>query len=167
MNTLPPNGGANQRARTNCDSLARTSLRAPRSTVVSIVFLGARLISHASGTAQILVSRDQGRASGSSSTVTSALSSHKSVNGSSDSPVVIARERNTPLIPPALAPATISVNTLSRVPDAAAICTSSARYTPSTPPDGGASSKAARLARTSFHTSLVTPCIYTARLIPP
>jgi hypothetical protein len=66
------------------------------------------------GTAQNLVAADSGRASGSSRLSTSASPSHKSVSGSSDWPVASARARKMPLMPPALAPATMSVRMRSR-----------------------------------------------------
>ena len=53
------------------------------------------------------------------------MSIHRSVSGSSDWPVAIACARNTPLIPPALAPATISTITRSADPAFSLISASS------------------------------------------
>ena len=114
--TLPPKGGANQRARTKRDSLVATSSCASFATVRSTVPPRRRKIIHAIGVAQNLEKRDSGRASGSSRTSTSAISSHMSVSGSSDCPVTMAWDRNMPLMPPALDPAIISVSTRSFVP---------------------------------------------------
>ena len=72
--------------------------------------LGAGLIPRA----RVSAIRDHGRASGSSRTSTSARSSHSAVSGSRLCPEWTAWARNTPLIPPALAPATISGSTRSR-----------------------------------------------------
>ena len=121
----PPNGGSNQRARTKRDSLARTSSCAPSPTVRSIALPRFFIIQPAIGTAQNLVAADSGRASGSISLSTSASSSHRSVNGSSDCPVASARARKMPLMPPALAPATMSASTRSRTLLRAAISVSS------------------------------------------
>ena len=114
--TRPPNGGANQRARTKRDSLLATSSRTSSETVRSTAPPLRRNMAHAIGVAQNFEKRDKGLASGSSRVSTSPFSSHMSVNGSSDWPVTIACDRKMPFIPPALDPATISASTRSLVP---------------------------------------------------
>ena len=158
-NPVPPNGGWNHRARTKPDSLVATSSCASLETVCSTVPPRLRNTAQAIGAAQNLENRDSGRASGSSSTSTSAFCSQRSVNGSSDCPVTTACERKTPLIPPALAPAMISVSTRSLVPDFASMSCSSSRYTSSLPPPAGWSSRKALLARTRCQISRVMPCM--------
>ena len=114
--TLPPKGGANHRARTNRDNLVATSSFASSATRRSIAPPLRRSIIQAIGIAQNFENRENGRASGSSNTSTSAFSSHKSVRGASDCPVTIAWARKTPLMPPALDPAMISVKMRNFVP---------------------------------------------------
>ena len=84
VNTGPPKGGSNQRARTKRVSFSRTSDRAPAETVCSTMLSGLRSAYQASGVAQNLDRFDPGRASGASNWSTSALSSHSLVSGSSD-----------------------------------------------------------------------------------
>ena len=124
---IPLNGGANQRARISREILARTSLRVSGATVLETTLPGRLSANHTSGCAQNLVNRENGRASGSSRMSMSALSSHSRVRGSRLCPLAIAWARNTPLIPPALAPATMSVITLSLSPRVAAIVSSRRR----------------------------------------
>ena len=118
----PPNGGSNQRARTKRASLARTSppsaLASPSSSWVS-----RPAAYQASGNAHSFDIRDDGAAAGSSKASISAPASHNSVNGSRLCPVATAWARKMPLIPPALAPATMSGNTRRRV---SAACSNSA-----------------------------------------
>ena len=121
-NTRPPKGGANQRARTKRESFVATSSFASTLTVRSIAPPLRRRIIHTIGIAQNFENRDNGRASGSSSTSTSARSSHRSVSGSSDWPVTIACAKNTPLMPPALDPAIMSVNTRILISACCSIC---------------------------------------------
>ena len=126
-NPIPPNGASNQRERIRRDSLARTSDRVSGATLSATTLPGRFSANQISGAAQNLAKRQPGLADGSSSTSTSALSSHKPVSGSSDCPEWIAWARNTPLIPPALAPATMSARTRRRSPCRVSRCSSKAR----------------------------------------
>ena len=126
LNPAPPNGGSNQRERTKWESLARTSSRVAASASSSTAAALRPAAIHAIGSAHSFDSRVEGAASDAISASTSADSSHRSVSGSSDWPVAIACARNTPLIAPADAPATMSASTRSRVPVSAAIPSSSA-----------------------------------------
>jgi hypothetical protein len=155
----PPNGGSNQRERTKCDSLARTSSRVPSSASASTVSPLRPAAIQASGSAHSLEKRDAGAASGAISASTSADASHRSVSGSRLCPVAIAWARKMPLMPPALAPATMSASTRTRVPPSASSAASSDAYTPSLPPPASSPAACARLARATRQISLVMPCM--------
>ena len=128
---MPPKGGANQRERTSRDSLARTSARAAGDTLAVTILPRRPSSSATSGTAQYFMKRVTSRASGSSSTSTSARSSHSFVSGSSDWPEWMACARKMPLIPPALAPAIMSGSTRRRRPCCISMVRSKSSHTAS------------------------------------
>ena len=102
----PSSGGRNQRERTNSDSFCRTS----RSRIApSMPVLAAP---HRNGLRNHLL-QAPARVSGDSSTVTSALSSHRSRIGSIGRSWLSARASMVPLMPPAEAPAMMSTTTRS------------------------------------------------------
>jgi hypothetical protein len=113
---IPLKGASNQRERTRRVSFARISS-----------FTGPPVspsIRRTSGTAHCLAMLAHPGVSSGRSRSISAISSHIWVSGSSDCPVWIAWARNTPLSPPALAPATMSGRTRIRTPERAAISSS-------------------------------------------
>ena len=111
---MPPKGASNQRERTRRESLPRTSARVSGATLAETILPGRLSRKLTTGTAQYFRKRVARRASGSSNTSTSARSSHRAVSGSNDWPEWMAWARNTPLMPPALAPATMSGSTRRR-----------------------------------------------------
>jgi hypothetical protein len=115
VNPGPANGGANQRARTKVEILARISSRCAASLSCSIAPRRPDN-AQASGSAAALAKRERPLTCGSISRSTSAASSHRSVSGSSELPVAIASARKMALIPPALAPARMSTSTRTEVP---------------------------------------------------
>ena len=159
VNSWPPKGGANQRARTKRDSLPDISSRASADTVFSIATAFLRSSAQATGSAQILLNRFTGRASSDNSLSTSATSSHMSVSGSSERPVTMASAKKMPLMPPALEPATISLTTRSRSSALSSIQCSRSRYTCSVPGASSSPSAWARLARSNRQTSFSVPCM--------
>ncbi len=102
----PSSGGLNQRERTNSESFWRTSRSAIAPSMP--VFAAPQMNGFRNHLLQA-----PARASGDSSTVTSALSSHRSRSASIGRSWLSARASMVPLMPPADAPAMMSTTTRS------------------------------------------------------